>query len=207
MKVNKIRITSDTGHFGTVLGYDDRRTYPVPPPSTVIGILQNIYNRDIDNFKFGYAFKSEQIFKDDITIHKKGSAIKKDLTNIHSIELHDRCELNIYTDISKDINVNYILCMGRAGNIARIRFPIEEVELVDRRGLGRNQFTSRNLGDGRIEAITLKSEYIGWLDSYDHQVGKLRFNKEFEYDKFYSEEEQQSIFMWEMKNGKVEAME
>lgn len=205
MQLKKFKITSHTGHFGKFLGYDDRFTYPVPPPSTIIGILQTLYNRQIDNFKFGYLFKSDLIFKDDMTIiarSRDGNVTKK----IHApyfIEYHFNCELIIYTDLDEELLMKYILCMGRAGNVARLHLPIQEVELLDKKWQGFNQFTNMDIGEGRIEPMNLKSEFNTQLDSYDHQVGKLRFNKVFNYDKFYDEEEKQNIYMWQMKNGKV----
>ena len=207
--MKKIIITSTTGHFGTFLGYDDRYTYPVPPPSTIVGILQTIYNRDIDNFKFGYLFKSDLIFKDDMMIHKRNSEGKRPMKNgepitaPHFIELHYNCKLTIYTDLEEEIQGDYILCMGRAGNIARLHLPIKKVELQNKEWQGFNQFTTKNIGKGRIKMMNLKSDYNKTLDSYDHQVGQLRFNQVFNFHKNYDEEEKQNVFMWEMKNGKV----
>lgn len=203
VKINKLIMTSKTGHFGTFLGYDDRYTYPAPPVSTIIGILQTIYNREIDNFKFGYLFESDLIFKDDMTIHKKGLKVNRVATDIRSIELHYNCKLTIYTDITDEISMDYILSMGRAGNIARLHLPVKQVEFKSKQGQGFNQFTTKDLGEGRIKSMNLKSEYNKRLDSYDHQVGLLRFNQIFNYDRYYDEEEKQNVFMWEMRSGKV----
>ncbi len=209
MQLNKLIITSKTGHFGKILGYDDRYTYKVPTPSTIIGILKTIYNDNIDNFKFGYLFKSDLIFKDDITIHKRnksGSRVMKKkhpVTDARFIEMHYNCKLTIYTDIKDDVSLNYILCMGRAGNIARLHLPIRKVNLEDKEGKGYNQYTNINVGAGKIETYNMKSEYKSEFQSYDHQVQKLRLNNVFDYNKNYDEEEEQCVFMWEMNNGDV----
>lgn len=212
MKLNKLTITSKTGHFGKFLGYDNRYTYNSPPPSTIIGMLQTIYDRKIDNFIFGYLFESDTKFKDTITIHKRsneGRFIKNKeyQSDAKFIEMHYNCKLKIYTSITQNIKMNYMLCMGKAENIARLHFPIQKVKLVNKKGQGFNQYTTKDIGTGNIKSYNMKSYYVPKFNSYDHQVELLRFNKVFDYNKNYDEEEQQNIFLWEIKDGKVKAFD
>lgn len=210
MKTIKLKITSDTAHFGKVLGYDDRYTYLVPPPSTVFGILKVIYGEDIDDFRFGYIFESDGLFYDDITIHKRdfrGNRVKKKgkfVTDIRKIQYHHNCKLTIYTDIFKDIVFDYILCLGKSGNIANLDMNFEEVALINKEGAkGYDQFTTKDIGKGKIYPCNMRSIYNPEIDAFDHQIMHLRYNKEFDYSKFYDEEGKQSIFMWEFKYGEV----
>ena len=134
MKIKKIILTSPSGHFGEVLGRDNRFTQDIPPPSTIIGILKVLYGQDIDHFTFGYTFESQGKYLDDITLYKhnnRGTFKKKGniVTDCRIIENHSECKLIIYTDISKDISVNYPICMGKSGNPARIHFPINDIDL------------------------------------------------------------------------------
>ena len=209
MYLNKINIESTTGHFGKVLGYDDRATYDAPTPSTVIGMLKVIYGDDIDNFTFGYLFKSSLKFNDDITIHKRnslGKRVKKGenfTSDIRRIEYLYDCSLTIYTDINKEIEMNYILTMGKAGNPAKLNLPIKSIELFDKDGKGFNQFTTKEIGTGRILSCNMLSKYNPKYDSYDNQIELLRFNKEFNYDNYFDDEEGQNIFLWQVNNGVV----
>lgn len=208
MRINKMKITSETSHFGEFLGRDDRNTLDTPPPSTIVGMLRLIYGEDIDKFVFGYTFKSEGRFKDDIKIYKHrhnglSTKHKKTVTDCRYIEFHTESKLIIYTNINKDIQVNFPICIGKSGSPARIHLPIKEVNLINKKGKGFNQFTPNNIGKGVINPTTLVTNYNKDLNLYDNSIGHLRLNKEFEYDKYYDEDLEQNIFLWKYKNKEV----
>lgn len=211
--MNRITITSPTGHFGEVLGVDDRLTHDTPPPSTIIGILKVLFGEEIENeeFIFGHTFNSGIRYLDDYTIYKhsnegyerktKTSPVS---TDCRSIEYHYECELIIYTNIKKKLMMKYPLCMGKSGNPARLRLPIKEIELKEKEGKGYNQYTPINIGKGTIRPINLITKYNPKLNSYDAQVAPLRLNKEFDYDKNHDEELNHNIVLWKYKEGGVE---
>ena len=208
MRIKKLKITSLTGHFGEVLGIDDRRTHDTPPPSTVIGIVRVLYGEDINNFVFGYTFKSEVKYKDDISIykHSKDGTVReknKPKSDCRFIENHAECELLIYTNISNIMTINYMLCMGKSGNPARLHFPIQEIDLIQKEGQGFNQYTPKHIGTGVIKPTNLVTNFDNLLGSYRAQVSHLRLNSKFDYNKNYDNEEQHNIFLWEIKNGEV----
>lgn len=213
MKINRIKITSQSGHFGKVLGIDDRVTHETPPPSTIIGILRVLFGEDVlsKEFVFGYIFNSSLKYLDDLTIYKhsdKGYNRKTKtspiLTDCRSIENHYECKLIIYTDLNMKLKIERALCMGKSGNPARVRLPIETVELKDKEGKGFNQYTPVKIGRGKISPINLITTYNRELDSYNAQSLPLRFNKEFNYDKNHDEELEHNIVLWKFKDGGVE---
>lgn len=212
MKMKRIRITSQSGHFGKVLGIDDRLTHDTPPPSTVVGILKLLFGEEIEDeeFTFGHTFSSATKYLDDLTIYKhteygyqrktKESPV---LTDCRSIENHSECELIIYTDLNKELRMERALCMGRSGNPARIRLPIASVRLENKEGKGYNQYTPISIGKGKISPIDLITTYNPDFNSYEGQVVPLRLNKEFNYDKNYDEELSHNIVLWKYKDGGV----
>lgn len=210
--MKRIRITSPTGHFGEVLGIDNRLTHDTPPPSTVIGILKLLFGEEIEKeeFVFGYTFASAMKYLDDLKIYKHSTegyarATKKSpvTTDCISIENHYECELLIYTDLEKELKMERALCMGKSGNPARLRLPIEKVELKNKDGKGYNQYTPVNIGRGKIRHINLVTIYNERLNSYDAQVAKVRLNKEFDYSKNHDEELNHNVILWKHKSGGV----
>lgn len=209
MRVKKIRITSQTAHFGEFLGCDDRRTNDIPPPSTVIGILRVLFGEYIDNFAFGYTFTSQAKFKDDITLYKhsnQGFALNKNkemTTNCNFREYLFENELTIYTDIEEGLLMSYALCLGKSGNIARVHLPIKEVDLISKDGKGFNQFTPIKIGQGAINPTTMVTNFNDKLCAYDQQTKHLRKNTTFNYNKNHDTESNQNIFLWKIENGEV----
>lgn len=210
MNLKKLIITSQTAHFGEFLGCDNRRTNDLPPPSTVIGILRVLFGEDIDNFIFGYTFTSETKFLDDITLYKhsnEGFTLNKNkeiATNCNSREYLYNNRLIIYTDIQDKLSMNYSLCLGKSGSIARLHLPIQNVNLITRDGQGFNQFTPTRIGNGVINPTTMVTKFNEKLGVYDQQIKHLRRNTTFNYNKNYDESELQNIFLWKIRNGDVE---
>lgn len=213
VEMKRIRITSQTGHFGEVLGIDDRLTQDIPPPSTILGILKVLFGEDIEDseFVFGYTFNSKSKYSDAITIYKhtdKGyqRATKKSpvTSDCRSVETHYDCELLIYTDLNRELKMEYALCMGKSGNPARVELPIKEVKLIDNEGYVFNQFTPISVGTGKIRTVNMMTRFNFKLNSYDSISAPLRFNKKFEYNKNYDEELEHNIVFWEKTKEGVE---
>lgn len=209
MKFKKITITSETAHFGQ--GLDDSKIYDVPPPSTVYEIINFIFRNKIKEFCFGYTFESDGIFVNSVVIPRENSKhriIKKQNKYIHdikSIQLHYDCKLTIYTDIDKDIDLKYILCFSQGGYLENLYIDVEEVDLIKKEGAsGYQQFTTMDIGNGKIYYCNMGSKYNIILNTYVDQIMNLRCNNEFKYDYFFDMKEGQSIFMWKYKHGKVD---
>ncbi|MGV3026738.1 CRISPR-associated protein Cas5 [Clostridium thermobutyricum] len=214
MKLRKIIIKGKLAHFKIPLQGKLQRTYNIPPISTIIGILQNIFNKDINDFIVGFTIKYKNIEKEFTKIYKEvdgrenkytcGRRFKEDN---YIIENLTDVELIIYTDIKDNIELNDVLVLGKTNYLATITNykdgKFEEVKLVEKKGNGYNQWTSLNVKSGmpvRINTIT-------WFDSlkcaYDFKTELVKRNNEFEYDKFYDEEEGQNIFLWKWKDGEI----
>ena len=209
MKLNKLQITSKTAHFGIPSGTDYRRTYFTPPPSTILGMLRVIYGEDIikENFSFGYDLEYESKFIDVETIYKFNiKKQRKDKTDCCKKEYLFDCKLNIYHDINIDkfpINMEYILCMGASNNLARLHFPINQIEIINKEGQGYNQFTPIRIGTGKIESASVFTKYSKKFESFDNQYMKLRQNKVFDYNKNYDPETNRNIYLYQFKEGRV----
>ncbi len=211
--MQRIVITSKTAHFKVPYTSKYQKTYDIPPISTVIGMLKVIFGEEIDDFVFGYTFEYESKFDDAMTLYKINandlpiigdSSRKRDYVSDSIVrEYLYNCVLKIYTDIDLPIVMNYCLTMGRANNLARLHLPFSEVKLVDAIGTGYNQLTPVNIGTGIIKPVTYYSKYDKATQSFHTRTMHLRFNKEFEYDRHFDEEEGQNIFLWKCEGGEI----
>lgn len=226
-KIKKLLITSNNAHFKIPYSSKLQLTYEVPPISTVLGILRVIYGEEIDNFIFGYTFNYEGKYNDLMNVYKLNASedfkffttidkskdeltiipSKDKITDVVNREYLFNCALKIYTNIDKDIKMNYPLTMGRANCLARLHFPIEEVKLINKEGEGYNQFTPMDVGVGQIMPITYYSKYDKELQSFQTKIKHLRYNKTFSYDKNYDTEEEHNILLWKYTGGEVEKFE
>lgn len=209
MKLNKIIITAPTAHFGVPLTSKIRRTYQCPPPSTVIGLLTNIFGEVPDEFILGYTFSYQSEFSDTVKKYKHNNKkrtmhITKMVTDACVQECLSDTVLTVYTSINQPINMIRTITMGQANNLAKIELPIKEVTLDNRKGVGYNQFTPLNVGLGDImPMITVYTEFDTRLNSYNTRTKPLRFNQQFEYDKNHDIENNQNVFLWEVRNGDI----
>lgn len=215
--MQKIVVTSNMAHFKVPYASKYQKTYDIPPISTVIGMLKVIFGEEIDNFIFGYTFEYESKFQDTMLMYKVNV---RDLPTIGDIYIKNdyitdstireylyNCTLKIYTDIDLPIQMNYCLTMGKSNNLARLHLPFKKVNLVDAIGTGYNQFTPIHIGTGIVKPITYYSKYDKNTQSFITKTIPLRFNKEFEYDKHYDEEEGQNIFLWKYESGEIHEYE
>lgn len=212
MKINRITIKGDFAHFKIPARAKIQQTYDIPPISTVVGILQNIFGADIDNFNLGYTINYSNKHKDLMTIYKELNLSEKRPTDKKRF-ISDTCiveylynvELVIYTDINKEIELKDTLVLGKTNCLATI-LNIEEVELIDKEGYGYNQYTQKDIGDGQIRRINTLTKYNNLTDMYDIKSSLVRENTEFEYNKNYDKDIEQNIYIWNWKEGKINGL-
>lgn len=211
MILNKIEIIGDIAHFKIPMHSKIQRTYEIPPISTIVGILKNIYGEEIDDFILGYVIYHNGTFKDLQTMYKEINPNVKTLTDsdrfqtdVCPIEYLINPKLIIYTDIDKNIEFSEPLCLGKTNCLAKVLSLSEiKVNLIDKKAVGYNQYTDINIGDGMIKRINTLTEYNEKKGYYDIYSSMVRENNEFEYDKYYDEDEKQNIFLWNWKKGGV----
>ena len=205
--MNKLIITATEAHFKIPMRSKFQNTYKIPPISTVVGILKNIYGQDIDDFEVGYSIEFDSINKEVNTIYKelnikadtKGEKFKSDTIYVENLY---NVRLVIYHNIERGIKFKNPLCLGKANYLANIVF--KEIQLQDKEGYGIMQYTPKNIGSGmlvRINTITRYNELKGY---YEYKTELVRENlDEFKLDNNYDEEEDMNIYMWRWRNGDV----
>ncbi|MEG1410510.1 MAG: CRISPR-associated protein Cas5 [Terrisporobacter sp.] len=209
MKINRITIKADLAHFKIPARAKIQQTYEIPPISTVIGILQNIYGKEINDFILGYKINYKCKNRDLMIIYKELNLLEKTHTDKKRF-MRDTCiveylynvELTIYTNINQEILLEDVLTLGKANCLASIR-EIKELELIDKKGHGYNQYTCKSIGEGQIRRINTITKFNENSDMYDIKTAIVRENIEFEYDKNYDEDIEQSIYLWNWKDGDI----
>lgn len=209
MKLNRITITGDLAHFKIPAKSKIQQTFDIPPISTVIGILQNIYGKDIDDFTLGYFIKFKNKHKDAMTIYKeldlserRPTDKKRFISDLCIVEYLYDVELVIYTSINQNILLEDVLMLGKANCLGTIR-EIKEVKLTDKQSYGYYQYTDKNIGEGQIRRINTITKFNSSTDMYDIKTAIVRENIEFEYDKYYDNDFEQSIYLWNWKGGEI----
>lgn len=209
--MEKIVIVGDKAHFKIPNGGENQLTYEIPPISTIVGILQNIYNKDINDFLVGYKIEYGSKEKEIIKIYKEVN-INDNLKNPKRfisakcyVENLINVRLVIYTDIVDKIELNECLTLGKAGYLANLNIK-HSYDLIDKEGIAYNQYSPISMGDGKILRIKTLTKYNGLKGYYDYWSTLVRQNDEVEYSKFYDEEEEENIIMWKWKDGEVSAV-
>lgn len=199
--LNKISITSQVAHFGKPYTSKYQRTYELPPPSTIIGILKVIFGEDINNFTFGYSFKYNSKFEDVVTVHKvwlekiKKINVSRNAKDIPSDwtsreYLYD-CKLNIYTDIEKNILMNYILCLGKSNCLARVHFPIVKTNDYEN-NLSDQYVDVESTEKGIISSFNVFSKYNKEIGMFDAKYKLLKHVKNYK-----------GLYLWKFKDGDI----
>lgn len=212
MKLRKIKIIAALAHFKIPLQGKLQKTYDKPPISSAVGTLKNLFDENINDFIFGFTFSYKNISKEFNKIYKEVDGRKNLYTsgrrftedNFITEHLVDT-ELIIYTNIDKKIILNETLVMGKANYLATL-VSDEEIELIDQKSYGFNQWTDMSVEGGIPVRINTLTKFNSDKCSYDYETELVKNNKEFEYDKFYDEEEQQNIFLWNWKDGEINAV-
>ena len=213
MKINRITIRGDFAHFKVPLKSKIQQTYEIPPISTVVGILKNIYGESINNFLLGYTIKYNCKNKDLMKIYKEFDLSKKSRTDKDRF-ITDTCiveylydvELVIYTSINQNILLKDVLVLGKANCLATIS-EIKEIELIEADGYGYNQYTAKDIGDGQIRRINTITKFNEDTDMYDIKTSLVRENVEFEYSKNYDKDLEQNIYLWNWKDGNINGID
>lgn len=212
--MKKITISADFAHFKVPYASKVQKTYPIPPISTVIGILKNIYNHDIDSFVFGYLFSSKNKFRDiqkiykEINIQKKKESDRYDkasntwVSDVPIIEYLYDPKLIIYTDIKDEPNLSEIINLGKTDCLAKV--SIKDIKLYEKLGCVINQWTSLKYGDGLIKRISVETVWNQEKGIYDIYTDMFRYNIEVEYPYNFDIEEEQNVFLWSYrKRGNI----
>lgn len=215
MKLRKLEIVSNFAHFKKPFATKQQFTYSVPPISTVIGIMQNLFNEDINNFILGFTFKYSEIFKDIQRIYKEVNFnTRKDSEryNKNGIWTSDVCEIDylvdskliIYTNIKDDLNINECLNLGKTDCLAKV-LNDRVIELNKINGVGHNQWTESYVkGSGFPERIAVETKYNGKKGYYDIYTKLVKLNNDFCFDGYYDDEQEEMIYLWYYrKNGEI----
>lgn len=211
LQLTKIIIRSALAHFKIPFGGKQQRTYPIPPVSTVIGILKNIFNENINDFVFGYTFTSkERSFHDIQKIYKEVNlnAIKDSekyknnqwISDVCEIQYHVEPVLTIYTDITEEMKLSEALNLGKTDCLAKLT-NIHRITLLQRESCGYNQWTDLSIGTGLIQRIATETSYNKKKGIYDIYTKTVRFNDSFVYGSNYDAEAEQNVFLWRFKKG------
>ncbi|WP_195972540.1 CRISPR-associated protein Cas5 [Clostridium thermobutyricum] len=214
MDLFKIEIISDFAHFKIPLNSKKQRTYKIPPISTVIGILENIYSNRHEviqeEFILGYEFEYDKVYTDIQRIYKEVNLKEKTYASSYNSEgyqVSDACEIEylynpkliIYTDINKDFICNQVLNLGKTDCLAKIsKVDTVKLEISDTcKFVGKNQYTPLSIGNGVIKKISYLTKFNKY-GFYDIETINVRENKEF-YSKYAINEK--GIFLWKLTNG------
>lgn len=207
--MKKLIITGTEAHFKIPMRSKFQNTYKIPPISTIVGMLKNIYGEDINDFQIGYFIEYEGINKEINTIYKefnirKESATSKERFKSDTIYVENlyNVRLVIYHNIEKEIKFNNPLCLGKANYLANVIF--KDVEFNDKQGYGAMQYTPKNVGQGMLTRINTITKYNESKGYYEYKTELVRENlNEFELDGNYDEEENMNIYMWHWRGGYV----
>ncbi|AYF55421.1 CRISPR-associated protein Cas5 (plasmid) [Clostridium novyi] len=208
MEFSKVILTSTMAHFKYGINGKNQNTFTVPPISTIVGILKNVYGKEIKDFIFGYICRYEDIFKDVITIYKevnlnitltKGDRFQHD---IGFIEYLVNPTITIYTNLDVPIQINDILNLGKTNCLAKCKFEKENITFKE--CMGYNQWTPKNIGNGKIKRINKETMYNKNKGYYDYYTELFRLNEEF-IAKYMLEDTEEGIQLWQYKGvGDIE---
>lgn len=199
MKYKKLLLTGNFAHFKIPYGSKNQKTYPIPPISTVVGILKNIYGDKIDYFDFGFTFKSNGIFTDVQTTYKEAALGKKRTCDICYVEYLTEPILVIYTNISDEFQLNDVLNLGKTNCLAHLKIITEKLEVGT--GKGFNQWTPLSVGNGVICRIATSTKYNSAKGFYDIKTGLFRLNTRFTNISYRSK--YGNIQIWQYRGGNV----
>lgn len=186
MRFYKIRISGEMAHFKNGINGKNQNTFKVPPISTIVGIIKNLWGTEIKDFVFGYTCQYSKIFKDVTNIYKevnldvssaKSDRFQKDIV---FIEYLVDPVITIYITLNpNDIKLHEILNLGKMNCLAKYNVSKEKIDIVKRECIGFNQWTPISLGDGKIRRINKETVYNNYKGYYDYYTDLFRINNEF----------------------------
>lgn len=208
MKGKLLTISAEMAHFKNSRSAVLQQTYKIPPISTVIGILKNIYGDDIENFIFGYNFTYSSSQYEISTLYKELNLnVKTDtdkdrfVTNPCQIEylINPKLEI-IVIGLQKDYIMDTVLNLGKTNCLAKLK--IEDVEITNDNLIQYNILTDFKEGNGIIERQNIETKYNEDKGYFDYYTKLLRINDEYECNYSYNE---QGLYLWKYnKVGEVE---
>ncbi|CUQ30458.1 CRISPR-associated protein Cas5 [Clostridium baratii] len=215
MKFKKIKIISEFAHFKIPYGSKIQSTYEIPPISTVIGIVKNLFydrNYNLQNVVFGYTFEYKKKTYDIQKIYKDINLTEKALRERYNSDgywISDVCKieylykpiLTIYIDIDKKFTIKEPLNLGKTDCLAKI-VEIKDIEIEEKRSVATNQYTSINIGEGVIKRIACDTLYNLNKGIYDINTLLVRENSIFN-SKWTISDENKGVFLWQKKEGSL----
>lgn len=207
---NEDIITANLAHFKNDRNGKNQNTYRVPPLSTVVGILKNIYGEDISDFVFGYTCSYDGTFTDVTRVYKEINPRARELTDadrfnkdICFIEYLVNPMIKIYTTIDKEVELTKTLNLGKTNCLAKRSFH-KGVKIKKQNSIGYNQWTDLKTGEGEIKRINKETKYNETKGIYDYYTILARLNDEFE-SEYTIEETNEGIYLWKYKKvGEIE---
>lgn len=203
MIMTEITITSNLAHFKNSTNGKNQNTFKCPPVSTIVGILKNIYNESISDFLFGYTCQYNGLFTDLSTIYKEINPNARLLTDsarftadVCAVEYLVDPIIKIYTTIQDAIEIKEILNLGKTNCLAKCSF--KQVEIVENKSIGYNQWTDVKTGNGIIKRINKETIYNKSKGYFDYYTMLARMNNEFT-SSYEIEELNEGIYLWEYK--------
>lgn len=208
MKGIKFTIVGDMAHFKNNRSAILQRTYKIPPISTVVGILKNIYGEDIEDFIFGYNFSYSNSQYEISTLYKEFNLnVKTDtdkerfITSPCQIEylINPKLEV-IVIGLKENYIMNTVLNLGKTNCLAKLKY--EQIEITNENLMKYNILTDFKDGDGVIERQNIETQYNEKKGCFDYYTKLIRINNEYECQYSYDE---RGLYLWKYnKVGDIE---
>lgn len=208
MKGKLITIVADMAHFKNSRSAVLQQTYKIPPISTVVGILKNIYGEDIENFIFGYNFSYDFSQYEVSTIYKElnlkvKTDTDKERFNVYPAQIeyliNPKLEI-IAIGLQQKYIMNTVLNLGKTNCLAKLK--IEDIEMENNNTIQYNVLTDFQDGDEKIERQNIETVYNEQKGYFDYYTKLVRINDKYECNYLYDE---QGVYLWKYnKVGEVE---
>lgn len=207
MKGKLIKIVADMAHFKNSRSAVLQQTYKIPPISTVVGIIKNIYGENIQDFIFGYNFSYDFSQYEVSTIYKElnlevKTDTDKERFNVYPAQIeyliNPKLEI-IVVGLEEKYTMNTALNLGKTNCLAKLK--IEDIEIKNDNIIQYNVLTDFKDGDGKIQRQNIETIYNQQKGYFDYYTKLIRINDE--YNCKYSYEEQ-GVYLWKYnKVGEV----
>lgn len=204
----KLMISGSMAHFKNSRSALLQQTYKIPPISTVVGILKNIYGENISDFIFGYNFTYSSSQYEISTLHKEVNlAVKTDTDKDRFIDSPCQIEYLINPELEivvigleENFEMNSVLNLGKTNCLARLRY--EQVEITNEESIQYNVLTDYKDGEGVIERQNVETEYNEKKGCFDYYTKLIRINSEYESSYSY---DGNALYLWKYnKVGDIE---
>lgn len=208
MKGTKFTIIGDRAHFKNNRSAVLQQTYKIPPISTVIGILKNIYGEDIENFMFGYNFsyltsqyEISTLYKEFNLNVKTDSDKERFITSPCQVEYLISPKLEIIViGLQENFVMDMMLNLGKTNCLAKLKYEL--IEIKNEKLIQYNVLTDFKDGDGVIERQNIETKYNEKKGCFDYYTKLIRTNDEYECQYTYDE---QGLYLWKYnKVGEIE---